>query len=62
MGVKAFGVYCSPPKKCTIAQGFENGFTLQWTAARRLPIVYESFRYAKLALAEMEAPTRKELH
>ena len=38
MGVKAYlGVYCSPPKKCTIAQGFKNGFTLQWKAKPSAP-------------------------
>jgi hypothetical protein len=31
------GVYCSPPKKCTVDQGVKNGFTLTWKAKPSSP-------------------------
>jgi hypothetical protein len=56
-GVKArLGVYCTPPKKCTAAQGVKNGFTLQWTAKPSKPYkktTQMQLDTAKLTMAQL---------
>ncbi|MBA3718556.1 MAG: hypothetical protein H0W87_10070 [Actinobacteria bacterium] len=38
MGVKGYlGVFCPPPKTCTVSQGFKNGFLLTWNAKPSKP-------------------------
>lgn len=49
-GIRAsLGVYCEPPKRCSLVQGFRNGYTLYWTRGK----TFIQINSAHLTLAQL---------